>query len=164
MSAGVPAAVDRAGRLPLQRREVREATGLGHTQLKVHLERLVELEYVLVHRGRRGQSFVTSWSYDGQGKDGRSFLPGWPRRGDAATRLRTMTTWRGHDADLAGARSAAGWRPERGDGGVTKRSCRRAIRRPPRQTARPNLRRAYAGAARRDPASYAQPAVAVRKN
>jgi len=39
------------------RREVREHTSLGDTQLKIHLARLVELEYVLMHRGGRGQSF-----------------------------------------------------------------------------------------------------------
>lgn len=36
-------------------REAREATGLGATQVKLHLRRLVELEYVLVHRAPRGQ-------------------------------------------------------------------------------------------------------------
>jgi DNA primase len=40
------------------RRDVRDATGWGNTQLKVHLKRLEELEYLLVHRGGRGQSFV----------------------------------------------------------------------------------------------------------
>ena len=38
------------------RREVREHTGWGHTQLKVHLHRLEELEYLIVHSGGRGQS------------------------------------------------------------------------------------------------------------
>lgn len=47
------------------RRDVREATGWGHTQLKVHLHRLEELEYLLVHRGGRGQSFVYELLYDG---------------------------------------------------------------------------------------------------
>jgi DNA primase len=40
------------------RRDVREHTGWGNTQLKVHLKRLEDLEYLLVHRGGRGQSFV----------------------------------------------------------------------------------------------------------
>jgi hypothetical protein len=56
------------------RREVRDYTGWGDTQLKVHLARLTDLEYVLVHRGGRGQSFVYELLYDGQGKDGRPFL------------------------------------------------------------------------------------------
>jgi DNA primase len=40
------------------RRDVREATGWGDTQLKIHLHRLEELEYLLIHRGGRGQSMV----------------------------------------------------------------------------------------------------------
>lgn len=47
------------------RREVREVTHWGDTQLKIHLGRLVELEYVLVHRGGRGQSFEYELLYDG---------------------------------------------------------------------------------------------------
>jgi DNA primase len=58
------------------RREVREATGWGDTQLKLHMSRLTELEYVLVHRGGRGQSFVYELLYDGQGQDGKPFVPG----------------------------------------------------------------------------------------
>ena len=58
------------------RREVRAATGWGDTQLKLHLARLVEMEYVLVHRGGRGQSFVYELLYDGKGADGKPFVPG----------------------------------------------------------------------------------------
>jgi len=58
------------------RRELREATTIGDTQLRVHLERLVLLEYLLVHRGARGQSFVYELLYDGAGGDGRPFVPG----------------------------------------------------------------------------------------
>ena len=47
------------------RRDVREATGWGNTQLKVHLRRLAELEHLLIHRGGRGQSFVYELLYDG---------------------------------------------------------------------------------------------------
>jgi len=47
------------------RRAVREYTGLSDTQLRVHLDRLVELEYLLVHRGMRGQSFVYELLFDG---------------------------------------------------------------------------------------------------
>jgi len=47
------------------RRQVREATKWGDTQLKIHLARLVELEYLLVHRGGRGQSFEYELLYDG---------------------------------------------------------------------------------------------------
>jgi hypothetical protein len=40
------------------RRDVRAFTGWGDTQLKIHLHRLEEMEYLLIHRGGRGQSFV----------------------------------------------------------------------------------------------------------
>lgn len=49
------------------RKDVRDATGWSDTQLRVHLARLTELEYVLVHRGARGQSFVYELLYDGDG-------------------------------------------------------------------------------------------------
>jgi DNA primase catalytic core len=49
------------------RREVREWTGQSDTQARAHLERLVELEYLLTHRGKRGQSFEYELIYDGDG-------------------------------------------------------------------------------------------------
>ena len=58
------------------RRDVRLHTGWGDTQLRVHLHRLEELEYLLAHRGGRGQSFVYELVFDGQGADGRPVLPG----------------------------------------------------------------------------------------
>jgi hypothetical protein len=44
-------------------REARDVTGLGPTQAKVHLRRLVELEYVLVHRAPRGQGVSYELAY-----------------------------------------------------------------------------------------------------
>ncbi len=58
------------------RRDVREYSHWGDTQLKIHLQRLVEMEYLIVHRGQRGNSFVYELIYDGQGKDGKAFVPG----------------------------------------------------------------------------------------
>ena len=57
-------------------RDVREVTGLGVTQVKLHLRRLVELEYVLVHRAPRGQGVAYELVYEGQGEDGTPFLTG----------------------------------------------------------------------------------------
>jgi hypothetical protein len=57
-------------------RDVREVTGLGATQVKLHLRRLVELEYVLVHRAPRGQGVAYELVYEGQGRDGTPFLTG----------------------------------------------------------------------------------------
>ncbi|MBN2368893.1 MAG: hypothetical protein JXO72_00225 [Vicinamibacteria bacterium] len=58
------------------RRHVREYTGWSNTQLHVHIDRLVELEYVLTHRGSRDQSFEYDLLHDGHGKDGVPFVTG----------------------------------------------------------------------------------------
>jgi hypothetical protein len=58
------------------RRALREALGWGDTQLRVHVERLVELEYLIGHREGAGGKFVYELLYDGQGADGRPFVPG----------------------------------------------------------------------------------------
>jgi hypothetical protein len=64
------------GDVAFTRREVREKSGWGDTQLKVHLGRLVELEYVLAHRADHGTGHVYELVYDGGGKDGRRHLAG----------------------------------------------------------------------------------------
>jgi DNA primase len=46
------------------RSEVRTATGLSDTQARVHLERLCAMEYLLTHRGQRGQSFEYELLHD----------------------------------------------------------------------------------------------------
>jgi len=58
------------------RRDVREYTQWGNTQLKYHLHRLEELEYLLVHRGGRGQSFVYELLYDGDAQQDHPHLSG----------------------------------------------------------------------------------------
>jgi DNA primase len=68
-------AIERA-QVRFSRRELREATGIGDTQLRLHLERLVELEYVLARREGAGGRFVYELVYDGAGEDGRPFVPG----------------------------------------------------------------------------------------
>ena len=55
--------IDRAD-YRFSRRDIREFTNWGNTQLKIHLKRLEELEYLLVHRGGRGQSFVYELLYE----------------------------------------------------------------------------------------------------
>jgi hypothetical protein len=40
------------------RRDVRHHTGWSATQVRIHMDRLQEMEYLLAHRGGRGQSFV----------------------------------------------------------------------------------------------------------
>jgi hypothetical protein len=58
------------------RRDVRRFTGWSDFQVRTHLDRLISLEYVLVHRGSRGQGFVYELLYDGQGQDGEPFVMG----------------------------------------------------------------------------------------
>jgi len=58
------------------RRDVRRYTNWSDFQVRIHLDRLASLEYVLVHRGGRGQSFVYELLYDGKVTDGKPFLLG----------------------------------------------------------------------------------------
>ena len=68
-------AIERA-QVRFSRRELREASAIGDTQLRLHLDRLVELEYVLGRRDGAGGRFVYELVYDGAGRDGRPFVPG----------------------------------------------------------------------------------------
>jgi hypothetical protein len=58
------------------RKEVRGYCHWGNTQLKVHLGRLEEMEYLLVHRGGRGQKIVYELLYQGEGVSGERFMQG----------------------------------------------------------------------------------------
>jgi DNA primase catalytic core len=58
------------------RRDVRQYTSWGDTQLRVHLGRLEDLEYLLVHRGGRGQSFVYELVFERSAGDEKPVLPG----------------------------------------------------------------------------------------
>ena len=58
------------------RRDIRESLGLSNSQLSVHLNRLVEMEYAFAHRGRNGQRFVYELLYGGEGREGQPFLMG----------------------------------------------------------------------------------------
>jgi DNA primase catalytic core len=58
------------------RREVRAVTGWGDTQLRLHLGRLEELEYLLAHRGGRGQSFVYELAFAVEGDGSKPVMPG----------------------------------------------------------------------------------------
>jgi hypothetical protein len=92
------------GALRFTRREVRNVLGLSDTQLRVHLERLVQLDYVAEHGGKPGQRFAYSLLFDG---DAQNDAPQMMGLNDAAS----LPTSRGQSANLAG-----GSRP--GCGGV----------------------------------------------
>jgi DNA primase len=57
-------AIPRTG-VRFTRRELRATAGITDTALRLHVERLVELEYLLVHRGSTGQRFVYELLFDG---------------------------------------------------------------------------------------------------
>jgi DNA primase len=58
------------------RRDVRAWTRWSDSQLKRHLARLEDLEYLIVHRGGRGQSFVYELYFDSAAESARPTLPG----------------------------------------------------------------------------------------
>jgi DNA primase len=90
------------------RRDVRQYTGWGDTQLRVHLGRLEDLEYLLVHRGGRGQSFVYELVFERSADDEKPVLPG----------LIDVDTLRSHDYDEKNAGLRGGFagskRPQNG--------------------------------------------------
>jgi len=102
-------------------REARAWTGFGQTQLKIHMARLVDLEYVVVHRGGRGQSFVYELVYAGEGAgegaEGARFVVGLNARAARSTGDRSGQTrgWSGREGDRSGSnRGRIG--PESGGG------------------------------------------------
>jgi DNA primase catalytic core len=84
------------------RKEVREATGFGSTQTKLHLDRLVELEYVVVHRGANGTSYLYELVYDGKAESGGPQLLGLVDVAALADAT-TTRTFRGARSDLSGS-------------------------------------------------------------
>ena len=58
------------------RRQLREAFGWGDTQLKVHLSRLLDMEYLELHRLPGQSGYFYELLYDGEGGDGSRFLSG----------------------------------------------------------------------------------------
>ena len=89
--------------LRFTRRQVRALTGWGDTQLKIHLGRLAELEYVLIHRADRGQRFDYELLYDGEGEQGGRFLMGLTEANGVA-----MTVYDDDRSGISASRSASG--------------------------------------------------------
>ena len=55
---------------------LRESLGWGDSQIRKHLTRLIELEYVVAHRTGHGNAKEYELLYDGQGREGEPFLLG----------------------------------------------------------------------------------------
>lgn len=64
------------GQCRFTQRQAREATGWSQVQVKRHMACLADLEYVLVHRGGRGQSFEYELLYGGEGRNAEKFVMG----------------------------------------------------------------------------------------
>jgi len=60
----------------LTRWDIRQATGLSDTRLRLHLDRLLEMEYLLTHAGRQGRRYVYELLFDGDLADHQPRLPG----------------------------------------------------------------------------------------
>jgi DNA primase catalytic core len=65
------------------RRDVRAFTHWSDSQLKRHMRRLEELEYLIVHRGGRGQSFVYELFFEPPSEESQPTLPGMEHGYDA---------------------------------------------------------------------------------
>ncbi len=98
------------------RRAVRGPLGLSDTQLRVHLDRLVTLEYVRSHSGQNGSLYTYSLAFDGHSEDEAPQLMGLASADRAPTLRGKTTTLRGRSPDLAGT-----LRPPCGDPAATSR-------------------------------------------
>lgn len=111
-------AIDRAA-VTFTRRAVRGHLGLSDTQLRVHLDRLVQLDYVALHGGKPGQRFAYRLLFDGDAEsdrpqamglnDSEAAAPRQTSRGQTATSRGSKPNLAGQNANLAG-----GSRPVRG--------------------------------------------------
>ena len=97
------------------RKQVREGLGWGDTQLRIHLDRLVSLEYVLAHRGRQGLGYAYELVFQGEDPNGRARLLGLIEPFCLHSTSMTSTS-RGRQADFAGSL--------RGNGGLVSGGAR----------------------------------------
>jgi hypothetical protein len=100
------------------RRQAREATGWGDTQLRIHLDRLMEMEFLLAHRGKRGQTFDYELLYQGEDAEGRAKLLGLIDCASLQNRASTTATSRGLDPTLRGEEAHFAAPSRGGRGGV----------------------------------------------
>ena len=88
---------------------MRQHTGWGDSQLKKHLSRLEDLEYLALHRGAPGQSFVYALNFE-MDANGRPVLPGLSyganrsRSEEGVSRFEAGVTPSGHGQDTGVSR------------------------------------------------------------
>ena len=80
------------GGTQFSRREVREHTGWGSTQVRIHLDRLQEMEYLIVHHGGRGQTFLYEYDANLAGLEGGLAGSERPQSGGMAEASRAFET------------------------------------------------------------------------
>jgi len=90
------------GAVRFTRRTVRAALGLSDTQLRVHLDRLVQLEYVRQHSGQNGSLYTYSLVFDGDAGADAPQLMGLASPEPTPTLRGKTATLRGQTPDLAG--------------------------------------------------------------
>lgn len=83
------------------RRYVRELCGWSEKQVRVHMQRLMDMEYLLTHKGGRGQSFEYELLYQGEGPNGQPFLMGLLDIESLKPNTTTATSW-GKKAEVVG--------------------------------------------------------------
>ncbi len=120
------------GDVRFTRRTVRAHLGLSDTQLRVHLDRLVQLEYVRMHSGQNGSLYTYSLAFDGQNASDAPQLMGLADSEIAPTLRGKSATLRGQTLDLAGT-----LRPACGDLAATSRGA--STTRKPKQDKAPSV-------------------------
>lgn len=100
--AGADADVHTYASVRFTRRSVRGHLGVSDTQLRVHLDRLVQLDYVAVHGGKMGQRFAYSLLFDGDAGSDAPQLMGLAEVDPAETSRGKTATSRGDTPNLAG--------------------------------------------------------------
>jgi DNA primase len=115
-------------------RQAREISGWSDFQVKTHIRKLVDMEYVLVHRGGRGQSFVYELLWRGEGTTGKAFLMGLADVGSLPDDAHAYDTEREHrSGDRKRSGSTEGATREQGgsaDGNANETSPDAALRFP----------------------------------
>jgi hypothetical protein len=90
------------------RKDVRAYSAWGNTQIRIHLDRLMEMEYVLAHRGKRGQSYEYELLYQNESEEQQRFVMGLIDIKKLKNNTTTKSS-RGNDVELAGSK-----RPQNG--------------------------------------------------
>lgn len=138
------------------RRDVRGHLGLSDTQLRVHLDRLVTLDYMAAHIGKQGQQYAYSLRFDGDAEREGPQLMGLSdgeastSRGETPTSRGKSTTSRGLEPNFAGgSRGLRGGVAAPSRGTETTRTASNGAAHASLETALPENERSRPPAARR---------------